>query len=349
VLVTPLVEDWLKDLYALDPGSAGTQGFIVRVGPNEATGSDSFYTKRFFGRTSHHFFKRPAIEARWNSSKKDSVKNFYLSSSLMPAADNLNKLYLYNVVRGKRANIPEIGGKNSTINLSVYKTLGGTPFRLPVGGGVNYPFAQQQAGTYTGPGQCIVTGAWVETGIYSASFAYTGSARTIIPVWHSGSDQSAGFGAPSLSITGSTISVIDITASQEYGTFNPNPEYVSTITNLKSIYSTTEEARFRLYARPKDWSPTIFTVSSTDIETSIIEDAHFKIFRIYDDHTAINYETASAYPANNSTLLSYDKKGNYFDLDMSLLEPGYAYGIKFAYKVNNEYREQEDILKFRVE
>ena len=53
--------------------------------------------KRFFGRGSEYFFKRPVIEARWDDTVKDDRGNFYFSSSRAPAADNLNTIYFYNI------------------------------------------------------------------------------------------------------------------------------------------------------------------------------------------------------------------------------------------------------------
>ena len=52
-----------------------------------------------------------------------------------------------------------------------------------------------------------------------------------------------------------------------------------------------------------------------------------------------------------STEMSYDVSGNYFDLRMDLLEPGYAYGIKISYYDDTvkSYVEQEPVWKFRVE
>ncbi|MGA1048893.1 MAG: hypothetical protein ACO3UU_12865, partial [Minisyncoccia bacterium] len=49
------------------------------------------------------------------------------------------------------------------------------------------------------------------------------------------------------------------------------------------------------------------------------------------------------------TRLSYDDTGNYFDLDMSLFEPGYTYGIKFKFKEFGLDIEQREVFKFRVE
>jgi hypothetical protein len=41
--------------------------------------------------------------------------------------------------------------------------------------------------------------------------------------------------------------------------------------------------------------------------------------------------------------------GSYFDLDMSLLEPGYSYEISLVFKLNGTYKEQNEKFKFRVE
>ena len=47
--------------------------------------------------------------------------------------------------------------------------------------------------------------------------------------------------------------------------------------------------------------------------------------------------------------MSYDKDGNYFNLDMSMFEPGYMYGIKVMFKLNDsEYKEQPEVFKFKV-
>jgi len=114
---------------------------------------------------------------------------------------------------------------------------------------------------------------------------------------------------------------------------------------LRGTYSPAETARLRIYTRQKDWSPTIYTKATATVQTEIVEDSYYKVFRVVDDFAAISYGTGSL----NHTRLSYDISGSYFDLDMSLLEPDYAYGIKLVYYVNGAYHEQEELFKFRVE
>lgn len=86
-----------------------------------------------------------------------------------------------------------------------------------------------------------------------------------------------------------------------------------------------------------------------------IEDSYYKVYRVVDNIEVIPYGTGSstspqsAGSAGSYTRLSYDVSGSYFDLDMSLLEPGYMYGLKFTYFINNSYVEQPQTFKFRVE
>ena len=122
------------------------------------------------------------------------------------------------------------------------------------------------------------------------------------------------------------------------------PRYVTTVTNLEPEYWSGDLTRLRLFTRLKDWSPTIYTVASKEIENDIIEDAFYKVYREVDGLDVISYGTGST----NHTKLSYDGSGSYFDLDVSLLEPKYSYGIKFLYYINGAYEEQPETFKFRV-
>ena len=332
--ISPLVEQWLSASTAISPiddavlGSKANYGVIVKFPPAQEATTRSYYTKKFFARGSEFWFKRPVIEARWDSSTKDDAGNFYLSSSLVTASANLNTIYLYNNIRGQLRNIPSVA--EGKIMVSIYSgstdntSPSGSKLYLPVGGGV------------VTKGHLNITGAYVTTGTYSASFAYASSSiTTIFPVWHSGS-------TPTEYHTGSKITVNTFNSTD----YNPSPSYVTTITNLKSVYSRKEEARFRLHIRQKDWNPTIYTKAKSDPTNLIVEDAYFKVIRTIDETDVIGYGTGSL----NHTRLSFDASGNYFDLPVSLLEEDYKYGIRLLYKLpNGFYREQPYTFKFRVE
>jgi hypothetical protein len=311
--ISELVEQWIagtKQNYGIGLRLTSSQEASSSVNLGGAT--SSYYTKRLFARGTQYFFKKPVIEARWNSSTGDDRGQFYMSSSLAPADDNLNTLYLYNYVRGQLTNIPAIG--TGEIYVDLYETLGGTALNQVI--------------------STPATGGYVSTGIYSCSLAITGTYTTLRDVWYSGSNEyftgtisPKNFGAVSLS-TG-------------------NNRYITKIKNLKNKYFSEEEARFNVYVRSKNWSPTIYTVASTEIENTIIPSASYRVYRVLDGLNVIPHGTGS----DLQTLLSYDVSGNYFNLDMSLLEPGYQYGIKLAFydSQRQSWIEQDQKFLFRVE
>ena len=125
--VTEAVEEWAyghKENYGFGifltsskegnfSSSAGSDsGSIIQ---NTEGQTESFYTKRFFARGSEFFFKRPVIEARWDSRTTDDRGNFFASSSIASRTDNLNNLYLYNYIRGRLTDIPHT--ETVTVNI----------------------------------------------------------------------------------------------------------------------------------------------------------------------------------------------------------------------------------------
>jgi len=307
--ITGLVEQWI-----IGTASSGYEnyGVGIHLTASQESGSRSYYTKKFSARSSEFFFNRPIIEARWDSSRKDQRGSFYVSSSALSSTDNLNTIYFYNYVRGQPKNLPNV--ETGLINLQVYTSSSGG----------------EQLTTTTDASPMPVTGGWVATGIYSASFALDTTASVVYDRWYSGSIY---YHTGSITPETTTPSNIFDTA-----------EYITSITNLRSEYLNNDVARIRLYTRKRNWNPTIYTVATANIENSVIDDVYFKVFRAVDDKDVISYGTGSL----NHTRLSYDVSGSYFDLDMSLLEVGFEYGIRFVFYTNGSYDEHNTTFKFKV-
>jgi len=143
--------------------------------------------------------------------------------------------------------------------------------------------------------------------------------------------------------TGSAISP----KTFSFSNFNPNGNYVITMPYLKKSYSNNETERFRLYVREKNWSPNIYSKANSSPENLMIESASYQVVRAIDDVVVLQFGTGSDY----HTVLSYDVSGNYFDLDMSLLEAGYMYYFKYSFYEDSvsSWREQPYTFKFRVD
>jgi hypothetical protein len=345
--ITTLVEQWI-DSGGNVLGSKTNNGVLVKLSASyEATSSTnlegavvSYYTKKFFARGSEFYFDRPTLEARWDSTLKDQRGNFYFSSSLAPAADNLNTIFLYNYVRGRLKDIPSIG--TDTIRVSIFS--GSSNDSSPSGSALQL----SADGTHVSATNLFAaTGSHVSTGIYKCSFAFTGSStlETIYDVWFSGSTSTADASQATIQFHTGTIEPETLEASN----INPNGKYVISMPYMKETYSNNETERFRLYVRDKNWCPNIYTKAQANVPTLIIESASYQVTRTIDQKIVIPYGTGSS--DNNYSMLSYDVSGNYFDLDLSMLEEGYTYAFQYSFYEDSvsSYREQPYLFKFRVE
>jgi hypothetical protein len=320
--ITDLVENWIdgtfdnygigvrltSSLEAFFSNSAGTDQNSQLFNPDGA--KDTYYTKKFFGKGSEFFFKKPTIEAVWNSSKKDDRGNFYASSSLVPASDNTRTLFLYNVIGGRLRNIPEIG--TGDLRLQVYTSASG--------------------GDQIGP---TITGGWYSKGIYTASFSLDTSASVGYDRWYN------------TTLTDLyRVGQFDI---KQYAasTHNPYPTLATSLTNLRPTYYAQETSRFRFYVREKDWSPTIYTVATKYNDTLIIESASYQIHRITDDLVVLPFSTGSNMGTEMSFDVSgnyFDFKMDFLEPGYS-----YGIRLAYYDETVNSYVEQPYTWKFRVE
>jgi len=318
--VSGIVEKWLTGSNSWD-----NYGFGIQMTNAYETAETSYYTKKFYGRGTEFFFKRPVLEAQFNDSTKDDRGNFYISSSLLPATDNLNTLFFYNKFRGR---LIDIAGDSSNLPvLKFYYSSGSVPTGSARG------FLDQ-----TGSATTFLTASRVSTGTYKAQVAITSSIITdthqyLMDVWSFGGQEV---------LTGSVIT--PKTFKPE--TYEDTANFVLSMTNLKTEYGKNDLVKLRLYAREKNWSPNIYTVAKSKPENKLIISGSYKVIRIIDDLTVINYGTGSL----KHTEISYDQNGNYFELNMDMLEPGFQYGLKFSIydEYTKKYLEQPHLFKFRI-
>ena len=331
--ITSIVEGWIttgNSNYGLMLKLTSSQEAYFSSATS-ATGSQntsgakrSYYTKKFFARDTEYYFKRPTIEARWNDSVKDDRGNIYLSSSLAPQADNLNTIYLYNYIRGSLADIK--GSDSELPNVKFYYSSGSVPEGIP------RTFIESNASKTSN------NATRVSKGLYSISFAinenqFPEGYPYLVDVWSHEATEIH---------TGSAM----LPKSFGFSNTNPNSQYVLAISNMRKHYNSDETARFRVSIRSKDWSPTVHTIASNNVELAIVPSASYEIFRVIDEEIVIPYGTGST----AHTMLSHDVSGNYFDLDMGNLEPGYSYGLRVSIYEDSigSYREQPYTFKFRV-
>ncbi len=173
-----------------------------------------------------------------------------------------------------------------------------------------------------------------ETGIYKAVVALQTTASSLFDYWVNSS------------ATGTVYFSSSFDVKRAEGTeYNTDESYIFKITNLKESYATYETPKLKVFSRKTNWNPTIYNVANNQVENEVHKNLYYKIFRYKDNYNVVEYSTGSlAY-----SKVSYDSAGNYLKLDMSIFEPDYTYGIKFALYENNRLKESNEEFKFRIE
>lgn len=221
-----------------------------------------------------------------------------------------------------------LAGASDNLNtIYLYNRIRGRLSDIP-----NAPTSASLRYSATGDNQVSASVTRVSTGVYKASLSLETTASTIYDVWYSGS---TAYHTGTIQVNSFAANVLD-----------ENSKYVVSIVNNDHTYNTKQKARFKLYTRLKNWSPNLYTVAQNSPENLIIEDAIYKIYRVSDGEEIIPYGSGST----KFTQLSYNVSGNYFDLDMSLFETGYEYGIKLSFYDDylSSYKEQPYVFKFKV-
>ena len=211
------------------------------------------------------------------------------------AYDQDSSLYLYNLVRGELTDVTE-------------------PISVRFQDHVDVVSASYNS---------VVTAARVEVGIYSASLNVMNTSSfsaSWIDVWFSGAVSYMSAAFTPLVLTGSQI--------------DPYDEFDVAISNLKRIYSSTEDARLIVSVRKRDFVTHVGSITSASLglirEREYIEKMYYSIENDETGEVVVPYGTGSI----PYTQLSYNGDGNYFNLFMQNFVPGFLYRIKFLIDIN---------------
>jgi hypothetical protein len=182
------------------------------------------------------------------------------------------------------------------------------------------------------PISCSITNPTI--GVYKASLMLYTTASALYDKWYKS-------GSAGTVYYSSSFDINHYSAQDYYS----SDEYVYSITNLKTRYNKDENATIRIFSRLRDWSPNVYSVATKLIENTVIKNLYYKIFRVDDGYEVVGYSTGSI----GYTKTSYDGAGNYFNFDMSLLEPDHTYAVQLARYDGSVLEEFKQTYKFRVE
>ena len=300
------------------------EGLIIKLSAAEEAVMRSFYTKKFFARSSEYFFLRPVIEARYEDGPQgDSRGRLYATHPMY--TDDCRLTYTH-YVNGNLA-IPPAGARPNVLNIYTDSAKD----------------VLLQSQTVTADLAVGLNGAGFQTALFTID-------TDLDEVYAEWVDDT---GASDVVCFTETLAI----KQRQIKKTNTVPDYVISMPNLKPAYlgkdpesnTQAEVARLRLTTRLRDWCPNIYTKATTDIQADIVVNAYYKVVRVSDDFVVIDYGMGTAGNNNQHTRCRFDADGSWFNLDMSLLERGYSYGLKFMFLIDGEYREQPEVFKFRVE
>tara|TARA_B100000214_G_scaffold346169_1_gene296621 strand:- start:1271 stop:2845 length:1575 start_codon:yes stop_codon:yes gene_type:complete len=296
-------------------------GFLIGYSGSYEKDSKTYFVKRFASRNASDRSKHPKMIVRYDDSIIDDRQNLIFNVT--------SSLFLNNYHQGQAANIIGSDGNELTGHNCLKLTFKSGSFTRTVNAS---QFSYSSAEPFL-------------IGVYSASFAVseyetllrdeivTAASATFVETWHS-NDGNYGF------LTGSFI----INANDRITFFNGTNRILATITNLKANYFNDEIVRLRVYAEDRDRPIKALKLPYYN-PSNIYNKMYYQIIDFESKEIIVPFDTV-----NDSTRMSTDSQGMFFNLYVESLPPGKIYQFQFLIKDKGNDQILENVAgKFKVE
>ena len=310
-------EDLSIDITTLVSASVAGQmpnyGFRISFSGSEETDTKSRFVKRFASRHVTNPFLRPRIEVSFDDSIQDNHQNFFFDLS--------GSLFLNSYARSSAANL--VSGSALTAVTGENCLM----LKLTTGSFAHTVTASQHTmGTIDAAGNNFITG------VYSASFAINSFGSSSVDnndiledfIAKSGSvkfteywyslDSNVGFHTGSITIKRSSNNSANWTSR----------EPLLDITNLNHSYGVTDEPRFRIFGRDLENEQNQPAKIPINIAPVIFDEVYYRVRNVKDGSLVIDFGES-----DNSTRVSTDSEGMFFDFHMNAIFGGQTYEFEF--------------------
>ena len=308
-----LTVDVTKLVSASIAGQMSNHGFRISFSGSEENDTKSRFVKRFASRHVVNPLLRPRVEISFNDSIQDHHKNFFFDLS--------GSLFLNAYERSKAANLvsgsvlTQITGSNCLV------------LKLKTGSFEYIKTASQHsAGTIDSSGNNFITG------VYSASFAINSfgsnsvdpndtlenfirksGSVTFTEYWYS-LDGNVGFFTGSITVD---------KASRTGGNWTSREPLIE-VTNLNHEYKLTDEIRLRIFGRDladEQNQPARVPIKLAPI---IFDEVYYQVRNVRDGSLVVTFGES-----DNSTRVSTDSEGMFFDFHIDTLLSAGIYAFEF--------------------
>ncbi len=309
-------EDLAIDITTLVSATVAQQipdcGFRLSFSGSEETDTKTRFVKRFASRHVSNPALRPRILVQFDDSIQDNHQNFYFDSS--------GTLFLNSYERSSRANL--VSGTSLTQvtgqNCLVLELVKGAFSHTVIG-------SQHTAGTDSAN----------VTGLYSASFALPSVESSLYnkrdsiakllrekgevkfdTYWKS-NDYMVGFH------TGTLVMKKPDRRSGQFGSREPQ----IIVTNAERTYHKDDTVRFKLFGRDLVDEANEPVKTPYSLPSAIFENVYYQVVDRVTRKVVLSYDDVK-----NSTRVSTDSEGMFFDFKMQALTPGRSYSFDFYIK-----------------
>ena len=313
-------------------GLSPNHGFRISFSGSDETDDKSRFVKRFASRHVTKPYLRPRIEIEFDDSLQDNHRNFFFDLSGSLFLNSFERSVAANLVSGSA--LTRITGSDSLY------------LKLKTGSYEYTTLASQMS-----MGTRDSSGARFVTGVYSASFAIPSNVSTVVDYgttleqmvirtgsvtfdeyWYS-LDGTVGF---------ATGSIVLNRAQRTGGNWVSREPHIAII-NLNSEYDTTDEPRLRIFGRDLINEANKPSKVPINVASAIFEKVYYRVKNVKDDSIIIGFGQS-----NNSTRVSTDSQGMFFDFHMDVLHPGvYTYEFLILDR-GQRYIVSDDRLNFVV-
>ena len=286
-------------------GQIPDYGFLVGYSGSFELNKKSYFVKRFASRNAANTSIRPKLIVKYDDSIQDNHQDFIY--------DVTSSLYLNNFHYDSAANIIGGGageGELTGNNCMVLKLETGS-FKK------TFNVSQAQRGDNR------------ITGLYSASFAVSSFETLLRPhILATGSvtfDQVWTNSTDNITYLSSSLT---ITNNKRFAFENFHQNLLVTVTNLRESYNVGDVIKIRVFSENRDRDIT-FKKLPFEKKSQIYHQMHYRVRDFKTSEIVIPFDTV-----NNSTRLSTDASGMYFEFYLDSLYRGRTYVFDFLIKKN---------------
>ena len=319
-------EDLLIDVTKIVSGTVAgiipDKGFLISYSGSYELNDKTYFVKRFASRNATVLAKRPKMIIKFNDSIQDNHEDFIFNVT--------SSLYLLNYHYGNFANInSRASGEDVTLSGEncLKLKIETTNFKKI------YDVSQILRGRHRVPG------------IYSASFALssfenelyshvnTSGSITFNEIWTNADE----------TITYLSSSII--VRKESIGTTNNKNQnnLLVTVLNVNDEYQPGEKIKVRVFAEDRD-RPIVYVRSPFEKKSQIFHEMYYRIRDDFDGSILIDFDTVT-----NSTILSADSEGMFFEVYTDSLPRGRVYSFDFLIRRNGVNTIVKDVAsKFRI-